>query len=143
MPRQKQFFERQPQYIQDMVLSMAEDCTVPDIIIHLKTLGIDATYSHVGHFKRKHAQSCGRHETLQPDDTHIARIGQYIECIKQHHGNTWRNKNLALFGAAWSRCADKLCAAGLIAQVKDTRPLRYEQIMTDDEMDVWYTTEVM
>jgi hypothetical protein len=143
MPREQAFFDKQPQHIQDMVLRMSEDHTASDVIERLNTLDIYPTPDQLGHFRRKHNKSSGRHAVTSPGDTFDARVGQYIEGINQHRGDTWSNKNIGLSGAIWSRCAEKLCKAGMIAQVEGTRPMRYEQIVPDGDMDTWYSKEVV
>jgi hypothetical protein len=141
MPRIISFFEKQPQYIQDMVLRMSEDHTASDVIERLNTLGIYPTPDQLGHFRRKHNKSSGRHSVTSPEDTFAERIWQYISAIPLHHGNTWSNPNLGFKGQIWARCASKLCNAGMIEQVA-TRPARFSQIRSDAEMEAWYDKEV-
>lgn len=141
MPRQIGFFGKQPQHIQDMVLLMLEDHTVADVLAHLNTLDIHPTPDQLGHFRRKHSKSSGRHPTTSPGDTFDERVWQYITAIPRHHGDTWSNLNLGFKGQTWARCATKLRNAGMIEQVA-TRPARFSQIVPIAEIEAWYDGEV-
>jgi len=141
MRKQIGFFDEQPQHIRDMVLRMSEDHTASDVIEHLKTLDIQPTPDQLGHFRRKHSTSIGRHDVSSPADTFAERIWQYISAIPLHNGDTWSNSNLGFKGQIWARCSMKLCDARMIEQVA-MRPARFSQIVSDDEMKEWYDNEV-
>jgi len=69
MPREQAFFDRHPQHIRDMVLRMSEDHGADDVLAHLRTLDIQPTPDQLGHFRRKHSTSIGRHDVSSPADT--------------------------------------------------------------------------
>lgn len=137
MSRQIGFFAKQPPHIQDIVLRMSEDHTVSDVLAHLKTLDIHPTPDQLGHFRRKHSKSSGRHPVTIPKDTFDERVWQYISAIPLHHGDTWSNLNLGFKGQIWARCATKLCNAMLIKQI-GRRPTRYSALVKHRDMTNWY-----
>jgi hypothetical protein len=125
-----------------MVLRMSKDHTASDITEHLNALGIHPTPDQLGHFRRKHSKSSGRHAITRPADTFPERIWQYISAIQLHNGSTFTNSNFGFKGQILARCATKLCNAGMIEQVA-TRPARFSQVRSDAEMEAWYDDEVI
>lgn len=141
MPREQAFFDRQPQHVQDMVLRMSGEHTASDVIDHLNRLGIYPTIDQLGHFRRKHSTSVGRHTVTSPTDTFAERILQYISAIPLHNGETWSNKNLEFSGQIWTRCATKLCDENMIEMIA-RRPARYRRLVPHDKIKAWYDKEV-
>lgn len=141
MPRQKEFFARQSPEVQEVIKSMSTTHTSPDIISELKNHGVHATANHISHYRHTNSASFGMYERVVPASTHHERIGQYIAAIRDLDWEMWKNVNIGCYGHAFSKCANKLCAAGMIKKVEGYRPIKYTRVVSDDEMDVWYAKE--
>jgi hypothetical protein len=136
------FFDRQSPEAQYTMYRMAQTHTAEEIIDAMKSHNVVATESNVAYYRHINGINT-RYKRMIPADNFVDRIGQYIEAIAIHGGDSWSNRSLMIKGAIWARCATNLCAAGMIAQVAGTRPMRYERLVGMDVIGNWYLEQVI
>ena len=136
------FFDRQPIEAQYTMHRMAPDHTAQEIIDAMKSYNVDATESNIAYYRHINGIN-KRYKRITPETTFVARIGQYIDAIARHNGNSWSNRSLGVKGAVWARCATKMRGAGMIRMVDGTRPVRYERCVGMEEIMGWYLEEVV
>lgn len=144
MPPILSFFKQQPEHIQSLTLWLVVDHTAAEVVKHLHTLGIDASCDDVYRFNRKCGVRTMGHSHIMPADSYDLRTKQYIEAIRKHQDvSQFSNKYIGLAGACWSSCAWRLQVAGLIKRLDSSKPAKYIQIATMDEIDAWYDRDVL
>lgn len=136
------FFDRQPIEAQYTMYCMAPDHTADEIIDAMKSYNVAATESNIAYYRHINGIN-KRPKRITPDTTFVARIGQYIDAIAGHNGDSWSNRSLCVKGAVWARCATKLRGAGMIRMVEGTRPVRYERCVGMEDIMGWYLEEVV
>lgn len=136
------FFDRQPIEAQYTMYRMAKSSTADEIIDAMKSYNVAATESNIAYYRHINGINT-RYKRITPETTFVARIGQYIDAISRHKGNSWSNRGLGVKGAVWARCATKMRGAGMIRMVEGTRPVRYERCVGMDVIGEWYLEEVV
>lgn len=136
------FYERQSPEAQYTMYQMAQTHTADEIIDAMKSHNVVATESNIAYYRHINGIN-RRYKRIIPADNFIDRIGQYIEAISRHGGESWSNRSLMIKGAIWARCATKMRDAGMIRLIEDTRPARYERCVGMDVIGEWYLEEVV
>ena len=136
------FFDRQSPEAQYTMYRMVESSTAEEIIDAMRSYNVDATESNIAYYRHINGIN-KRHKRITPDNTFVARIGQYIDAIARHKGDSWSNRSLGVKGAVWARCATKMRGAGMIRVVEGTKPVRYERCVGMDDIMGWYLGEVV
>lgn len=132
---------RQSDEIKETVKKMGADHTYHEVVVWLKTKGIDATDTQVRFFLKK-VNIPSRNRTISPNGDYKYRMVMYIDQLLKCEQQTYTIHNLGLKGTRWNAITVRLHNAGMIQPMRDYNLIMWKILASKDEIRAWRDSEL-